>query len=87
MNKKTLILIVIVIIFLAFWGISQWQAKVPAPLAEQPASPSLGGPALSETVVQPTEDTTAAIQKDLESVDLGDLNKEFKDADTDIAGL
>ena len=43
-----------------------------------------GSPAVKPA---PAEDSTAAITKDLEGVDLGDLDKEFQDVNADLNSL
>lgn len=69
-----------------------WQfAQAPAPEAPVPpaAAPEVEAPAppSAPPVAAPEEDTAASIQQDMETVDLGDLEQEFKQIDADAEGL
>ncbi|OGD39352.1 hypothetical protein A3A25_02905 [Candidatus Azambacteria bacterium RIFCSPLOWO2_01_FULL_46_26] len=74
-----------VIAALIWWQFAQApEAPIPpaaAPEVEAPAPPP------APPAVAPEEDTTTSIQQDLETVDLGDLEQEFKQIDADAGEL
>jgi len=79
-GKMGLILAIIIVIILAvvIWMFpSGSNEKTPAPLGEESAT----------TTVEMQNDTTEAINQELESIDLGDLNKEFESIDVDLQNL
>jgi uncharacterized protein YpmB len=75
MNKKTAIIIVIVAIAAAIFYFYYWsQQPVEAPtIAGQPAATA--------------EDTAAAIDNDLNNIDVGDLDKDFQEIDKNTESL
>lgn len=74
MNKNILIVIV-VIAALVLAGVWFWSRQSSAPSqTQQPTS-------------QEPSDTTGSIQADLESLDLGDVDKEFQVIDADLNSL
>jgi FtsZ-interacting cell division protein ZipA len=75
--KKTLIIIlaiIIVAILVWYW----WSSSSSAP-QQQETSPTVQNPA--------PNDTTSAINKELEGIDLGDLDREFQNIDSDLNSL
>jgi len=82
MQKNTQIIIVVLVLLfvtlavaLFFWR-SGGTAPYSAPLGNQPVTPA---PA--------PQDTAAAITKDVSNIDIGDLDKEFKDIDSSLNSL
>ncbi len=73
-----IIIAVLVLIGLGFW---LWQSNVQAPAApaktSEPTSPTTG---LSQ-------DNTAIISQEIQNIDLGDINADFKEIDKDLQGL
>ncbi|HAM96090.1 MAG: hypothetical protein UX53_C0004G0029 [Candidatus Azambacteria bacterium GW2011_GWB2_46_37] len=90
---KTIWIIVAAVIGVAvIAALIWWQfAQAPAPEALVPpaAAPEVEAPAPppAPPAVAPEEDTTTSIQQDLETVDLGDLEQEFKQIDADAGEL
>ena len=77
MNTKIYIIVGVVVLVLV--GAAAWLALAPEkPVGTTPA-PS--------PVAAPAQDTTAAIGKDLDAVNLGNLDGEFKDIDADLNAL
>ena len=77
MNKKTLwTIIIIVIIAAGYW---LWNAKW--------GSESLPESALPEVPEVSQEDTTTAIQQNLEQIDLGDIEGQFQNIDANLNNL
>lgn len=74
--KRILWTIIIIVIILA--GIWLWSSRV----EEQPSTEGLPRlPEVSET------DTTTRIQQDLEQIDLGDIDQQFKSIDAELNNL
>ncbi len=73
--KKTILIIIILVIVIGtiiFW----WIMQKPVPsVSLVPSAPVL------------KNDTTSVIDKDLESIDVGDLDKEFEVIDNDLKNL
>ena len=90
---KTIWIIVAAVIGVAvIAALIWWQfAQAPAPEALVPpaTAPEVEAPAPppAPPAVAPEEDTTTSIQQDLETVDLGDLEQEFKQIDADAGEL
>ena len=77
MNKKTLwTIIIIVVIATGYW---LWNAKW--------GSESLPESALPEVPEVSQEDTTTAIQQNLEQIDLGDIEGQFQNIDANLNNL
>ena len=86
MNKNLVIVIVIVIVLvLAGVGLWYWQSGRLTPYSTTTTFPSetVSAPAPQT----PAEDTTAMINKALNNVDFGDLDREFQVIDTDLNSL
>ena len=80
MIKNILIVIIAIIIFaLLGYGI-WWQYQ------KQTANEAANQEAQMNQQTAP-EDSTAGINKDLNSIDVGDVNKDFQDVDKDINSL
>ncbi len=77
MNTKIYIIVGVVVLVLV--GALAWLALAP----EKPVAPA---PAPTP-VAAPANDSTTAIGKDLDAVDLGNLDQEFKDVDADLNAL
>src|SRR3989338_8383912 len=84
---KTIWIIVAAVIGAAVIAALIWWQFAQAPEAPVPpaAAPEVEAPA--PPAVPPEEDTTTSIQQDLETVDLGDLEQEFKQIDADAGEL
>jgi len=74
MNKKTFIVIVVIIVAIII--IAWWYTQTPT--TQAPTEGPAGG--------VPT-DTTSEISKELESVDVGDVDKEFQEIDGELNTL
>lgn len=74
MNKNILIVIVVVAV-LVLAGVWFWSRQSSAPSQTQ------------QPLTQESSDTTASINADLNALDLGDVDKEFQDIDTDLNSL
>lgn len=75
--KKTIIVIVILLIAGAvFW---MFKSKTNIPVTETTNTPS------AEQKVSETDIST--INKDIESIDVGNIDQEFNDVDKDLQGL
>ncbi len=70
----------IVVLIVAFL----WLRQMQAPTAPAPSLPSQTSPTAPPAA---KEDTTSAINRDLQALDTGDLDKEFKAVDADINSL
>ena len=77
MNKNTYIFIIVVVIVLAGLGI--WQFKNKEPIVEQENSQA------GQRSFSPDDDSVVAIDKDLESFEVGDVD--FRETDSDIDSL
>lgn len=91
-SKTIWVIVAVVAAAAAIIALIWWQfAQAPVPEAPIPpaATPEVEAPAPppAPPVVAPEEDTTSSIQQDLETVDLGDLEQEFKQIDADAEGL
>lgn len=87
MNK--FIIATIVLILLAF-GLFFWlqlQYKQYSPYKEQPSQAVPPPPQPQPSVQTPPSDTTASISRDLDTVDLGNLDQEFDAIDKNLQGL
>lgn len=69
----------IVIILLVIAGYWLWNSRW-----QQPAVPESALPAAPEVS---QEDTTTAIQEDLEQIDLGDIDEQFQQIDAELNNL
>lgn len=77
-NKKSLVIIIIgAIVVLAALGIWYWKIQTPS-VPEKTSAPQ-------QSVKK--EDSTSAIDQELNSIDIGDLNAEFQTIDTDLNSL
>ena len=77
--KNKSIIIIIIILILALVIIWRWQANrtsIPVPTADEAAL---------EELLQ--EDTTSAAQEALDSLDIGDLDAEFRAIDAELDNL
>jgi hypothetical protein len=76
MNKKTFILIVVIVVaaIIIVWWYTQ------TPTTQAPTEGPSG-------VIAPPADTTSEISKELESVDVGDVDKEFQQIDGELNTL
>lgn len=71
-------IITIVILALVLLGIIYYRAQKPVD----------SGPAPAQTSTSPgPSDSPAAINRDLDEIDLGDLDPEFQDIDADVSSL
>lgn len=77
MNTKIYIVVGLVVVLLIGAGV--W-------LMLTPAKPQAVTPPPSPVAI-PAQDSTAAIAKDLNAVDLGNVDEEFKDVDADLNAL
>jgi|GEM_PF-1864178 len=80
-NKNLYIIIGVVILLIIVLGVWMWQSGTPT--ANAPATteiPFAGAP------IQ-TSDTTGAINQDLKSIDLGNLDSDFQSIDRDLKSL
>lgn len=75
--NRTLWIIVIIVIVAAGWWL--WNAKWQQPAVPESALPEV--PEVSQ------EDTTTAIQEDLEQIDLGDIDEQFEQIDAELDNL
>ena len=79
MNTKIYIVVGLVAVLVV--GVGAWLMLTPAePQAVTPPPPP-------SPVAIPAQDTTAAITKDLNAVDLGNIDEEFKEIDADLNAL
>ncbi len=69
--------VVVVLVLLGAW---LWWGSREVAAPEEPAL-EVGGPVLSE------EDTTSAIEEELEATDLGDIEAEFQGIEEELNGL
>ena len=76
MNKTIWTIVIIVIIAAGYW---LWNSK----WGSQPGPES----ALPEVPEVSQEDTTTAIQQDLEQIDLGDIEEQFQGIDSELNNL
>jgi hypothetical protein len=84
MNKNIYIAITAFVVLTAF-GIYLWQTQTPtAPVAEQP---KIQEPAKVTPPVLTPEQEAAALNKELEGINVNDLESEFKSIDTDLKSL
>lgn len=83
-SKKAIVVIIVLAIILA--GVIIWQKKSIAPESEEGMFPS-GVPAGNDQTPEPQDDKTAAINEDLEGINLEALEDEFKDIDADLNNL
>lgn len=77
MNTKIYIIVGLVIVM--FVGVGAWLWLAPAKPQAVIPSPS--------PVAMPAQDSTAAIFNDLNAVNFGDVDQEFKDVDADLNAL
>ncbi|OGG43140.1 hypothetical protein A3G50_01820 [Candidatus Jorgensenbacteria bacterium RIFCSPLOWO2_12_FULL_42_11] len=85
-KTNSIVLIIGAVIVLIGLGIWYWQAqkeKIIAPSVNAPEVSEIGQPA-SPTI---KEDSTSVINQELDSIDIGDLNKEFQTIDSDLNSL
>lgn len=84
-SKKALVIIItLVVLLVAVWLLRSKLPVINAPDAQLPSgefSEDAG------TAGDTADDQTSAINEDLEGVDLGDLEQEFKDIDEDLNTL
>jgi len=66
------IIIAAIIIILVLVGFWLWSRQAAAP---------------DQSKIAPTGDTTSTINSDLQNIDIGDLDQEFKGIDTDLQSL
>jgi hypothetical protein len=83
MKKFLLIVIIIVVALLAFWFL-QKSGYAPSYPPQPPVGTVL--PA-GETLSPAADDSTSAINQELESVDLGNLEQEFQSIDNELKNL
>ena len=82
-QKNLIVLIIGVVVVLVGLGIWYWQSQ-----EKEIVAPSVNIPALPETISPiMKEDSTSAINQELNSVDVGDLDKEFQTIDADLNSL
>lgn len=81
MKKTIVIIIVLLIVGVLFWV---FKSKTNAPAINTDTNINLGTTKQSAAVAE-TEITT--INKDIESIDVGNSDQEFKDVNTDLKGL
>lgn len=80
---KTLIAIIIILVIVAL-GLYFWlQYGAYSPLQEQQVPP----PQSAASEPPAPSDSTQSITQDIDSIDLGDLNKDFEEVNRDIEGL
>lgn len=78
-KKYFVVLIIGVVVILVGLGIWYWQSQ-----EEEIVAPSAAIPTAPATV---KEDSTSAINQELNSIDVGDLDKEFQAIDSDLNSL
>lgn len=88
-NKKNIIILVIVglIVILILLGIWYWWAQ--KSVVPQEVTP-IAAPSQPPAVVQPVppkEDSVSAINQELNSIDVGNLDQEFQTIDADLNSL
>lgn len=81
MKKAIVIIIVLLIVGVLFW---MFKSKTNAPAINTDTNINMGATKQSAAVVE-TDITT--INKDIESIDVGNSDQEFKDVNTDLKGL
>lgn len=79
-KKQPNVLVIGAVIVLIVLGIWFWQVQKKAIAPETPE-------AIQQTAPISQEDSTPVIDQELNSIDLGDLNKEFQTIDTDLNSL
>lgn len=79
MNKKALIPIVVILAIIIGIAISMFIGRKESPETQ------VSSPAVSETAQK--EDSTEAINQALEEIDIGDLDAEFEEIDSDLQSL
>ena len=75
--------VVIVLVGLVIWYGQARKGKITAPSVNAPEVPEISQPT-SPTI---KEDSTPVINQELDSIDIGDLNKEFQTIDSDLNSL
>ncbi len=85
MNKNNLYIAIIAFVVLTAFGIYLWQTQIPAaPIVESPKPQEQ----VKVTPPAPTpEQEAAALSKELEGINVNDLDKEFQSIDTDLKNL
>ncbi len=84
--KKSLIVAIIILVAVAI-GLFFWlQYSFYSPLQEQEQKQQPAAQTSPPASAQPS-DTAASISRDVDAVDLGDLDKEFDQVDQDLQGL
>lgn len=82
MNKNNLYIAIIAFVVLTAFGIYLWQIQTPA-VVEQPK--------IKDQVIAPPvptpEQEAAALNKELEGININDLENEFQDIDADLKNL
>lgn len=78
-KKYFIVLIIGVVVILVGLGIWYWQSQ-----EEEIVTPSAAIPTAPATI---KEDSTSAINQELNSIDVGDLDKEFQAIDSDLNSL
>lgn len=81
-NKTNLYIIIAAVVILAFVGIWLRQTQKPvAPPVE------INQPVNNQAPEAPLKDTTSSINKELEGINVNDLDKEFQSIDADLKNL
>jgi hypothetical protein len=82
MDKKILIILIIIgIAVLAAWGLIRYMSPTPPPVIYAPP------PAYAPREGAAENDSTAAINRELESITVNDIDSEFQSIDSDINSL
>ena len=85
-NKKIIIIgVVIIVLLLIGLGIWIWQGKKYKKNKDYPYIPDITG--LIETQKEIPQDTTSAINNDLNSIDIESIDDSFKEIDADLNNL
>ncbi|MDP3014926.1 MAG: hypothetical protein Q8N28_00660 [bacterium] len=82
-KKYSIVLIIGVVVILIGLGVWYWQSqeeKIITPPATVPTAPATAPATVKE-------DSTSAINQELDNIDVGDLDKEFQAIDTDLNSL
>lgn len=86
-NKKIPIIFIIgvtiILIGLGIWYRQAQKGKIIAPSVNAPETPEVSQPTSPVT----KEDSTSALNQELNSINIGDLDKEFQTIDSDLNSL
>lgn len=91
-SKRNIIVwvaVIVVVLVAAGFGFWFWQKSSTAPTPETTGAPAanIPAPTPAPAPTPPKEDSTAAIEQDLNSVDVGNLDNEFQSIDADLNSL